>query len=325
MPQEIPTLNTLEAQAQAEESSTPAEETQSEASSASTAPVTAETIVAAVFDKAAASQPATQEEEGQSSGEKEEATAESEQKESTTATEEEELPPFHEHPRWKEVQGELKVLREKQQAFDKLTEFRTQYGVSEEQMEAALQVVALGNTKPEQALEALKVYTERLEEQVGAKLPNDLQQEVEDGLISEARAKELARLRATAQGEAQRAKQAQQTVEKQFHSAVAESVGVWEQTKVKSDPTFKPGSGLYQLVLDRGAGLWRNAPPKTPQEAVKLFEDAYQSVKKAVQGLVPPPPARKVLTSTGSSTNVKQAPPKTPQEAVERALAKHRK
>jgi len=72
-------------------------------------------------------------------------------------------PPFHEHPRWKEVQAKLtettkevetlKPLATKQQQLDA---YCTRFGITEDQMNDALKMAALLNNDPAEAYKALQ-------------------------------------------------------------------------------------------------------------------------------------------------------------------------
>lgn len=263
-----------------------------------------------------------EEEPSDESGEEEESEEDSEGDETQSEKDEETLP-FHNHPRFKELIEERNVLKDRTSQLDKLVDFRKNYGISDEQFTSGMELLALLNTDPAKAREMLKPYMEQLDTLVGERLPADLAQEVEEGVLTEARAKELARFRQTTQHNKERQ---QQTIQQQHQTQLVEqqtAVNGWEQTKVKSDPDFRPNTPKYNLVVDRYGRLYQSATPKNALEAVQLAERAYTEITQEISKFMPRPSPRKTLATNGSTTKVKAEAPRSPQEAAARAFAQH--
>lgn len=261
-----------------------------------------------------AEEPAT--DGGESEGEE----APKDEKSEEQASEPEE-PPFHEHPRWKEIVSERNELKERAQSFETLAReqasivrYCQENNVTVEQFQGMLEIAALLNNDPMKAYEKLKPIYETLTATSGDRLPDDLRQEVEDGLLSEERAKELARFRgqgnvwkAQQQTFAQRQQQAAQT-------AVQQGLSSWQDSKFKTDPDFRPKSnqtdpdGKYEMVCDKFRGMWLARPPQNPQEAVAMVEQAYDAVQKSLARFAPKPAPKRALQSNGASRNVNKQP-----------------
>jgi hypothetical protein len=221
-------------------------------------------------------------------------------------SEESKEPPFHEHPRWKEVVKErdtykeeiaqLKPLAEQTKA---LHQFLQENEVPSEDAQQALVLAALMRKNPQEAVKHLRTILENTETVLGARLPADLQKRVDDGLIDAETAKEVARLRVERQTSEMQVKRSQGTAAEQATMAMAGAVTQWETSKATSDADWQR---KYPMLQDRFSVLAAQRPPKTPAEAVALAETAYSEVTQRLTGFLPKPTQKKVLSSTGSST-----------------------
>lgn len=259
-------------------------------------------------------------------------------KEATEVTPEdekgEEQVPFHEHPRWKEMVTERDELRRQvaeltpiRQEAEKVRQFCDSYQITQDQHYAALEVAALLNSDPAKALERLKPIVEQLSQFDGTALPEDLRNEVDEGIISEERAQEIAKLRAqTRMGET---RQQQFAVRQQqaYVRAVSEGLSSWQSSKAKLDPDFRPKKtegdpdGKYELFVDRLHKMWSAKPPESAQQAIAQAEQAYESVQKALGRYIPAKPSVKSLGATPASKT--KAEPETPEDVVNEVLSKH--
>jgi len=184
------------------------------------------------------------------------------------------------------------------------------------------------------ARKALEPIWNQLNGLAGETLPEDLAKEVEEGVISEARAKELAQLRG--QTKIQQAKsqlngqQAQKQQQLALQQELNRSITSWTTSKQTTDPGFKPKAdanapdGKFEFVADRFYKLMTINPPRSSAEALKLVEQAYTDVTKAIATFRPKTSlSNKNVSSTKSSSNSKQEP-KSIKDVVANVLAAHR-
>lgn len=221
--------------------------------------------------------------------------------------------PFHKHPRWKEVTTENKTLREEVQKLKtdleplkrdaavaaNLRNWAQQNRLSNEDVNRALGMAALSVTDPKAFRAQMGEYLESLDIVAGAKLPTDLAKKVEDGVISEEDAKELAQARI----ENARLKQSrEQTANAQAQSREEEVTGAletWEKLQQKSDTGYSVRREDFYNALT--IEMQRNFPTSAA-DANKLANKVYADVKARHKKYQPAPPPRKQLPSNGSSS-----------------------
>jgi len=232
---------------------------------------------------------------------------------------EEDEVPFHKHPRWQEVQRELKDLRVVGQQMEQLAGYCRDNEITEEQFKAALEMAALMNRDPMEARKRLKPYVEALDQVSGDHLPADLAKKVEDGVIDADTAKETARLRAEIKMAQERRTRSEATVEQQRLAAIKTSLSTWEQSKMSNDPDYQR---KFALVRDRFNTLWQAKQPKNPAEAVALAETAYKEVNNDLDTWLPKRKVEKHLNSKESSTSNKTEP-KTLRQVIAQVAARH--
>jgi len=289
-------------------------------------------------------------------------------KEDPEAKKQEELPPFHEHPAWKRVTGERDELKTKVeevetwrkenepivQAHKSLADFCMDNNISPEEMNQTLQGLAQAKaegitqqevqqavtflkqikTDPSAALATLKPVWDGLQIYRGEVIPPELQAEVDRGILTAERAKELVQLRAqTTFKEKRREIEAQQREEqtrKQFVNETYRSLTGWEQQRREKDPDFVPKSkvededGKYEWFVAKFKTMLDVTPPKTTQDVVAMAERAYTSVDKAMSKILAPSKrnGHKVLPTSRSSSNpVKE--PETVRDVVRMVAARH--
>src|SRR3990167_2178150 len=110
--------------------------------------------------------------------------------------------PFHNHPRWKAVLAERDSFKEPAERYGLIEGFMQQHGLSTEEVAEGYEVMALLKSgDPAKLATARQWFSDRLEfldGTLGNVMPTDLQQRVDDGLLDEEGAKEVARARADA-------------------------------------------------------------------------------------------------------------------------------
>ena len=181
--------------------------------------------------------------------------------------------------------AEIAELREKTSGLEEARGVQKQLesqGITEEALNQGVAVLVAEKSNPQ---EAYKYYQRKLEELsvlTGNKIPAEIQQDVDLGVISEARAKELAQAKADAKIAGDRVDSLARQQEAQSHSAweseLKQKVTKFEAEKQASDPDYKANSKLVaDLFRGRLPGLPQSA---TPAETMKLMEDCYADVLK---------------------------------------------
>jgi hypothetical protein len=249
--------------------------------------------------------------------------------------------PFHTHPRWKQLNEERKALaaerdtlQEPAQRYQNITSFMDQHRLTPEEVAQGFEVMALLKSgKAEDLQRVMSEWMEpnyvRLQQQLGGILPEDLKSQVDDGLMSEDAARELARLRAKdALTAAQNTRQAEADEQSKAATAVqaravemATAVNGWEEQIKSSDPDYAKKAEFVEakvLAIVQRTGK----PPANAQEAVALAKQAYDEVSSSFKSLLPKPKPV-VPTPTGMSARVTTAP-QTLRQAVEAGLQRAR-
>jgi len=243
-----------------------------------------------------------------------------------------------------EIERTLEEVKPLADQHRKNVEYCQQAGITPEQYREALEVQALINSNPAEALKRLSAVVDALQGVTGGKLPADLQGEVDAGDLPLARAKEIAQLRAQQQHGQRYAQAAQRSVQQQQAQRTQEmllnSAQTWEAEKRKTDPDYRPRKDkseplgkfemtqacfLQKLHAQDERGQFVN-PATTPAQMTALLEEAYQEVNATFRAQRPKPPAKSALTHKNSSTNPPKSyeQAKTLKEAVEMAVANHR-
>ena len=223
-----------------------------------------------------------------------------------------------------ELLGEVKSLKPKAQNWDRLQSWVTSTGMSHEEFTQAITIASLMRSDPHKAYELLAPTLEFLREQVGEVLPADLQQEVEDGQITAARAREIAsrrnaeaNLRRSLDERDQYAIQANEQMRVQGAiTAIQQAASDWERAQSTSDPDW---SKKASFVADKVAYLIATeGAATTPEEAVKQAARAKEMVDKALKATMPPPKPR--TSTTGGAAVQTTGQPKSSLEAARLAL-----
>lgn len=233
---------------------------------------------------------------------------------------------------WKRLEAERDSYKERATAFDKVAGAMREAGMDNTEFNAGFHVmrtikaVQNGQASPTDALALLEPYVNQLRAMAGDILPDDLQERVSTGIISQDEARELARLR----GENQRlqTRVAQETERttletQQRHSQeLAASMGMavtkWEQAWATSDPDYEVKKSLVKARITEL--MTTEGLPKTADDAVKLSERARKDIEQNLGGLLG---KRSELRSvTGGRPSATQQPaPKSPMDVVNRALS----
>lgn len=243
-----------------------------------------------------------------------------------------EVLPFHDHPRWKEVTKErdnakakIAELEPKVKDWEPFIQewahhqnFIKEHSIPTDDVNLVMNFLAMRQQDPSKAREMLKPLWESLAQFDPGAIPADLQEEMKAGGLSEARAREIAQLRAKASGLTQRSQLTEQQQARRAQESMVSALTSWDTAQRRTNPDFKPkinGSkdGLYEMTAKGYAFLQQTRNPRNPQDVIKLVEQAYEEAKAFFA--VPKVAVRPAVTSKNSSTStIKQ--PKTIREVV---------
>lgn len=236
--------------------------------------------------------------------------------------------PFNKHPRFRELVQEKNKYKAQVTEYESdakqyrdIQAFMQQNNLSAEDVANSLQMLAkMRSGSPAEAYELLQGRLEEIAVAAGKKLPQDLEEKVDQGYIDRDTAAELHQARVQAERQAQQAQsqleqRTQQDAKAQAY-AMANAVSAWEVSTKATDPDYDLKA---DLVKDRvRAQIASNGMPKTTEEAVKLSKDAYDQVTQAllrVRGDKQP-----MRTAVGGKTNGSAAPePKNLLDVIRRA------
>lgn len=181
-------------------------------------------------------------------------------------------------------------------------------------------------TKLNEALEIVMPKVAFLMEATGRSVPTDLRAKVESGELSEEMARQMGRERfqrqmaqTTAQRATQQVQQTQQQAQQQeaarAQQAVRDATAHWYQSTQSTDPDF--GKKAEAMEAAARVIVAQRGQPKTPEEAVKYAQEAYEKATAWLTGGRSKTPTRPT-PSTGSngSRGAITAPPATLEEAI---------
>lgn len=249
--------------------------------------------------------------------------------------------PFHKHPRFKELLNERNEYRSKVQEFEAdagqyrtMRKYLDQVELSEE--DAAKAIVLMAQVKHAQAgrYDAEKVLTQldelrsSLAMRAGKALPPDIQERLDEGLIDDETAKELAQARLLKQ----QAEESESKLEVRNRSdETRERIKQFTETANKWEAAVKARDPDYDLKRDAIADYVRllrqeRGNPATKEEVMILLRDAYQTVNKRYGSMTPrPQPKAPGLTSDRSHAPEAPTPePKTLLDAARLGLQRAR-
>lgn len=210
--------------------------------------------------------------------------------------------------------------------FQAIQSFRERNNLSDQDVVQSLKIAAAINNDPARALEALTPIVDQLRLLVGETLPEDLQARVDQGELSEADAKVLAKTQnenrrlQQQQEQIQRARETeqQQTEQQQFRQGLALAASQKERELAGSDPDFEKKLPFVQSELQ---ALMFRKPAQTPEAAAALVQEAYDNVSKRLSTLQRRPPVSKGPSSTGQGgTSTSSPQPKSMLDAMMNAV-----
>tara|TARA_B100000900_G_scaffold148937_1_gene126406 strand:- start:1991 stop:2962 length:972 start_codon:yes stop_codon:yes gene_type:complete len=230
--------------------------------------------------------------------------------------------PLHLQPRFKEVIAEKNEYKKGHEQYEKIQASLREMKLTPEETAQGLSIMGLMKSNPQAALEALQPIISNLQQVTGQILPDDIQQKIDDGYMDEDVGKELARTRADVQlqknANQQMLNEQQQMNAQDQINFIAQTVTNWEENARKTDPDFE----LKQdEVDDRVSALVRErGRPETPEDAVAMAQEAYDTVTKRHQSRMGV--KRPIRSLSGGKLGGSPVPePKSLLEAVQNAMA----
>lgn len=237
-------------------------------------------------------------------------------------------PPFHEHPRWKQLIGKNRELENRAKVVDDLESNIHEAGLEMTDVDQGIELMRLLKHEPEKALEALAPVIQQLQRFNGqGDLPENLQADVDAGRITEEYAHQLAKEQTRSEFYRSQTTQirdrvaterteAEQRAAEEATTQVKTSVDAWEEDWKAKDPDFDK---KHRRVRERVLALtMEEGHPTTPEGALAVAKRALKEVNDEIKALLPPKPSSRNVTG-GSS--VKTAPqPASLAEAIANAV-----
>lgn len=238
--------------------------------------------------------------------------------------------PFHKHPRFQKVLGDLKAAKVDATRYRNVETFIGEQGLSAEQAADVLTIAGLMRTNPAEAWKRMKPKVEELLIAAGEILPDDLKTRVASGELSREAAIELSRTKATVKShelirglEAERASVAAA----ESHKLVLQGAAYeWAVERNTRDPNFE---AKLPAIYDQAELLKiREGVPGTPQGVKEQLRRAYEKVNATF--IVPQAansdvrPAVTPVTGGRTSAATTPAAPKNTLDIIQQELARSR-
>ena len=243
----------------------------------------------------------------------------------------------------KTAAAELEALQPKIAQFDHLVNYMRENDIESSEFDNALKIVSLIKNDQAKAFEVLTPIYRSLAEQLGKILPEDLQQRVAQGHLSEDDARQLHESRSHVKLADQRQERQTERAEAGMQEAaqnerlqtVVKAADDWTTVKAASDPDWKTVIGSLeekttkqnlvaeQVELEVNRRVQKIGPdgfPKSAEEVVEMSEKALKLVESRLKALGPRPKEQKVVTQD-SATPQTFAEAKSVEQAMEQALA----
>lgn len=235
--------------------------------------------------------------------------------------------------RFEQLQGRLRdtktenqELREKLETsevdaghYRQLTDFLNNNGINQDEANTLFSIGAMMKNDPNQALQMITPYYNQLLELTGNVLPKDLQEQVQQGYITEQYAFELSQQRAANQNHQVQQRQQQQYRQRQdaqrqqqlntdIQAALANLEKTWQ-----SDPDYKMTS---TRIRERVKLMWFEAAqsgkmPQSVDEAMRMVKEVKSEVERELKQFMPKPKSINPPPEGGNNPQSKPVPQNT--------------
>lgn len=238
--------------------------------------------------------------------------------------------PFNKHPRFKELIREKNSYKARASEYEsdanqyrQIQQFMNARQLSAEEVAEGLMLMAeMKSGDPAKAYDQLSKKLDQLAPFAGKKLPQELEERVEQGYVDRETAQQLyyQQMRASQQAalaQQQLSKQ-RQLEQQQKMTSMVDSVSAWETATREKDPDFDLKA---DLVKDRvRAHFAQHGMPKSSEEALAISMQAYDRVTEALRKVQTP--KQPVRSAVGGRTNGAASPePQNLLDVVRRAAA----
>lgn len=229
---------------------------------------------------------------------------------------------------------EVNNLKPIAEQYQILTGYMTENNLSEGEFADLMVVGAMAKSqKPEDlqfAIGKTKEFLEKLELVAGVRLPNDLQEKVDEGHMTAEGAGEIAKARITSQRAEQTVTEVKTKETKdefvQAVTTVNNAVDDWQKNKIATDPDYRTIEPFLAAEMASRVAKEKDGRVLNRDKALQIAEESYKAVatklKKAIPN--PPPKPKTVLTSRSAPGNM-ASQPGSALEAAKQGLAKMRK
>lgn len=241
------------------------------------------------------------------------------------------------HPAFKKVVNErTQARRQRNQAlkeietykgdasrYQNIQTFLQREGVPQQDAADALKYAAMWRSDPQALYDKLGEMRQQLGQQLGHILPKDLQDEVDQGLITEQRASELAKARGTVTATSEQLKQTGQQMQVQQQQAELDHrvklYTNWANQVSQTDPGLQ---AKLPLITDRmNAILQKEGNPKDTQDAWNRLNRAYKEVNDRIKGFTPAKPNTNPTPRSGGVVVSSATAPSNIDEAFQSAFS----
>jgi hypothetical protein len=223
-----------------------------------------------------------------------------------------------------DVEGKLKALEPKAAQYDVIVKQIRDTGLDQADLNVGFELMTLlkkGDLFG--AREKLAPIWAQVSRLTGGVIPQDLNEEIAAGKLTEARARELATARAAAElGNSRQqmaAREAEASAARDLNVNVVGTVNAWEKSKAALDPDWKLKAP--EIMRSLKLSLLEGARPKNAQEAVAMAEKALEEVNTRLRSYRPAPRAIKaVVSGVGASSRSNPAEPRNMLDLVRSTL-----
>lgn len=218
---------------------------------------------------------------------------------------------------------ERNSFRDDAQVTKGLREFLVTNDVSKEDFQLTLDLsVAMRKGDYKTFLEGVAPYVQLAQEALGLTLPQDLQQQVQQGYMTTEAASRMSQeryARFTAEQTATRLQQQQRsqqetTQRSQVQTSVESAVSAWETSVRQSDPDYgrkEPAVRDFMWAVVREKGVPQNA-----EQALSIAKEAYERANGMFRQFAPQPKATPKVPSSINRTAGARPEPKSLMEAA---------
>jgi hypothetical protein len=226
------------------------------------------------------------------SDEEEESTEDTDNEEEEV--DEDEFPDeFHEHPRFKQLVEQKNEARKEALELKQKLEFQQQTvelvdSVGRENVDALVEFLTLKDSDPAAGLQMIKPILQEMAVAAGLSMSTELRQKVEEGLIDESTAKDIAKKEAELQNLKQRTEREKQMIAQQSQAKTQQefvnAASQWELKKKSSDPDYET---LRPFVTNAAVAKFTKEGRPDAKEITSVMDGIYNDIRKQLKGTLP--------------------------------------